>query len=34
MERAQEAMALYLEEEGDSASELDFVGVQRVAVEA
>ena len=25
---------LYLEVEGDSASELDFVGVQRVAVEA
>ena len=34
MERVQEAIALYLEVEGDSASELDFVGVQRVCVEA
>ena len=34
MERVQEAIALYLEVEGDSAGELDFVGVQRVAVEA
>ena len=34
MERVQEAISLYLEVEGDSASELDFVGVQRVAVEA
>ena len=33
MERVQEAIALYLEVEGDSASEPDFVGVQ-VAVEA
>ena len=34
MARIQEAIALYLEVEGDSTSELDFVGVQRVAVEA
>lgn len=34
MERVQEAIALYLDVEGDSAGELDFVGVQRVAVEA
>lgn len=34
MERVQEAIALYLEVEGDSASEPDFVGVQVVAVEA
>jgi len=34
MERVQEAIALYLEVEGDSANELDFVGVQQVAVEA
>ena len=34
MERVREAIALYLEVEGDSAGELDFVGVQRVAVEA
>ena len=34
IERVQEAIALYLEVEGDSAGELDFVGVQRVAVEA
>ena len=34
MERVQEAIALYLEVAGDSANELDFVGVQRVAVEA
>ena len=34
MERVQEAIALYLEVEGNSAGELDFVGVQRVAVEA
>ena len=34
MERAQEAIELYLEVEGDPASELDFVGVQRVCVEA
>ena len=34
MERVQEAIALYQEVEGDSAGELDFVGVQRVAVEA
>ena len=33
MARIQEAILLYLEVEGDSASELDFVGVQRVAVE-
>jgi len=34
MERVQEAIALYLEVEGNSAGELDFVDVQRVAVEA
>ena len=34
MERVQEAIALYLEVEGDSASEPDFVGVQVVAVAA
>ena len=34
MERVQEAIALYLEVEGDSGNELDFVGVQQVAVEA
>ena len=34
MERVQEAIALYLEVEGDSTNELDFVGVQRVCVEA
>ena len=34
MERVQEAIALYLDVEGDSASEPDFVGVQVVAVEA
>lgn len=34
MERVQEAIALYLEVEGDAARELDFVGVQRVCVEA
>lgn len=34
MERVQEAIALDLEVEGDSANELDFVGVQQVAVEA
>ena len=34
MERVQEAIALYLEVEGESASEPDFVGVQVVAVEA
>ncbi len=34
MERVQEAIALYLEVEGDSANELDFVGIQQVAVEA
>ena len=34
MERVQEAIALYLEVESNSAGELDFVGVQRVAVEA
>jgi predicted RNase H-like HicB family nuclease len=34
MARIQEAISLYLEVEGDSANELDFVGVQRVAVEA
>lgn len=34
MERAQEAIELYLEVEGDSASELDFVGVQHVCVES
>jgi predicted RNase H-like HicB family nuclease len=34
MERVQEAIALYLEVEDDSAHELDFVGVQQVAVEA
>ena len=34
MERVQEAIALYLEVEGNSASEPDFVGVQVVAVEA
>ena len=34
MERVQEAIALYLEVEGDSASEKDFVSVQWVVVEA
>lgn len=34
IERVQEAIALYLEVEGDATKELDFVGVQRVAVEA
>ncbi len=34
MERVQEAIELYLEVEGDSSGELDFVGVQRVCVEA
>lgn len=34
MARIQEAISLYFEVEGDSANELDFVGVQRVAVEA
>ena len=34
MERVQEAIELYLEVEGDSPGELDFVGVQRVCVEA
>ena len=34
MERVQEAIALYLEVEGDSTNELDFVGVQMVCVEA
>ena len=33
MERVQEAIALYLEVEGDSASEKDFVSVQWVVVE-
>jgi predicted RNase H-like HicB family nuclease len=34
MERVQEAIELYLEVEGNSPGELDFVGVQRVCVEA
>ena len=34
MERVQEAIALYLEAEGDSASEKDFVSVQWVVGEA
>lgn len=34
MERVQEAIELYLEVEGDPSRELDFVGVQRVCVEA
>ena len=34
MERVQEAIALYLEVEGDSTNELYFVGVQRVCFEA
>ncbi len=34
MERVQEAIALYLEVEGDATGELDFVGVQRVCIEA
>lgn len=34
MERVQEAIELYLEVEGDSVKELDFVGVQQVCVEA
>ena len=34
LERVQEAIALYLEVEGNSGNELDFVGVQQVAVEA
>jgi predicted RNase H-like HicB family nuclease len=31
-ERIQEAIALYLEVEGEPAEPLDFVGIQRVAV--
>ena len=34
MERVREAIELYLEVEGEPAGELDFVGVQRVCVEA
>ncbi len=34
MERIKEAIALCLEVEGDEASNLDFVGVQRVSVPA
>jgi predicted RNase H-like HicB family nuclease len=33
MERIKEAIALYLEVEGDEAAPLDFVGVQQVAVQ-
>jgi predicted RNase H-like HicB family nuclease len=33
MERIQEAITLYLEVEADSGPSLDFVGVQRVAVQ-
>jgi predicted RNase H-like HicB family nuclease len=33
VERIQEAIALWLEVEGDSASELKFAGIQRVCVE-
>jgi len=34
MERVREAIELYLEVEGLPAGELDFVGIQRVCVEA
>ena len=34
MERVREAIALVLEVEGEPAEEMDFVGVQRVCVEA
>jgi len=34
MERVREAIALVLEVEGEPADELDFVGIQRVCVEA
>ena len=34
MERVREAIELYLDVEGEPAGELDFVGVQRVCVEA
>ncbi len=34
MERVREAIELYLEVEGKPAGELDFVGVQRVCLEA
>lgn len=34
MERVREAIALCLEVEGDEASNLDFIGVQRVSVPA
>jgi len=34
MERVREAIELYIEVEGEPCGELDFVGVQRVCVEA
>jgi predicted RNase H-like HicB family nuclease len=34
MERVREAIQLYIEVEGELDGELDFVGVQRVCVEA
>jgi predicted RNase H-like HicB family nuclease len=34
MERVREAIELYIEVEGELAGELEFVGVQRVYVEA
>ncbi len=34
MERVREAIELYIEVDGERVGELDFVGVQRVCVEA